>query len=261
MLSTAMAGRLVAAAPCARNANGAERSCRRLCGIADKLDRAACFPRDADCVATCQNRLDGCRETGGLEESFLACAQEFEAARVACVGLYPDVTSSPFSTSLEQARRDAVACRSGVVRFAGAGFCRDQFHACRNGCAPAPRDVGQCRATAMAKHDECLDRCAADLRAASTVCGDRGTACVSQCDGDFGDCPGQAYDGDGFRACKLGFQEAAAACRASATPEVCFADAKSTFFGCIGPLQDSAAAAFVGCDLTYDGCVDACPLP
>src|SRR5260221_78629 len=83
--------------PGAGSASGGERAGQRLCGIADKLDRATCCPGDADCVGTCRVRLDGWRETGGREESFLACTQEFEGARVAWVGLYPDVTSPPCS--------------------------------------------------------------------------------------------------------------------------------------------------------------------
>jgi hypothetical protein len=262
MLLTTFAGRSLAASPCTRNANAAERSCRRLCGIADKLDRAACFPRDASCVTSCRIHLDGCRETGGVEYSFLACAEEFEGARLACVALYSDETSPSFSACLDQARQDAVQCRSEAVRIADTRFCRDQFDACRRNCAPGSLDVQQCRATALADHQKCLTRCAVDVHTASTLCGDRGTACVSQCDGDLDNCGGHAFAPEGFRACKSELLDATQACRLDpATRDACFAAAKFAFFGCVGPFEDSAAAAFVDCDLTYDGCIEACPLP
>ena len=102
-------GQARSASPCARNANQTARYCATICRVARRLDQAACVPRDEACVVSCRTHLSGCRETAGIESDTLLCISSFEAARVACLGQFPDPSSPSFLACLEAARKDAVS--------------------------------------------------------------------------------------------------------------------------------------------------------
>lgn len=256
-------GKAAGAPPCLRNAKAAAKSCRSLCRSAYKIDRAACVPREGECVASCKVHLDGCQAVGFTLQELLFCAQEFEAARVACLTQFPDDASDAFFGCVEQARREAVKCRAGVVDSAYPRSCREEFDRCRNLCPTTPSlDVTQCQVQALGNDQACLARCAADQGAAQQLCGTSVSACVSQCDDDLGSC---AIFPPGTRqvvlACKVAFKTAAVACKIAGAPPSCIANAQFEFEGCVGPTEDSAAAAFIGCGTGYDQCIGACSQP
>jgi hypothetical protein len=249
--------------PCTRNANQAARYCGTICRIAKSFDLGACVPRDMACMASCKTVLSGCRSPAGIEDDTLECIETFEAARVACVAQFPDASSAAFLACIEAAREAAVTCRAGFLRsvLREDPFCRRQFESCRNDCPrTASANVQQCRVQATDVYTSCLTRCADDRRAALALCGGLAPDCVSTCDAGLPSCTGAATrDEKGILACKAAYLIAVQACQALGSPPSCIAAAKEALEGCAGPIYDSAAAAFVGCDLAFDGCVSTCP--
>jgi hypothetical protein len=204
--------------------------------------------------------LDGCRRVGSTFEELLSCAEEFESARLACLAQFPDDASDAFLGCVEQARQEAVKCRAEVFKFTNPRSCRDEFNRCRNLCPTTPSlDVRQCRVQALLNHQDCLARCDADLQAAQLLCDSADPVCVSPCDDDLVGCaifpPGTKQV---LISCKIAYRMAAIACKVANAPASCLATAQFEFDGCVGPIEDSAAAAFVGCAATYDQCVGSC---
>src|SRR5262245_22934742 len=103
--------------PCPRNATAAAKSCRSGCRAPYRFDRAACVPREGECVASCKVHLDGCRGVGFNAEELLFCAQDFETTRVDCLTRFSDDASGPFLDCVEQGRRAAKRCRAGALKF------------------------------------------------------------------------------------------------------------------------------------------------